>query len=164
MKGLDAWHEFRKQHSDNKKKFVREVMQNPKKFNQPKFDVSILKRWLKNEANISASAQRKNGDRRKTSVEREKVGRYPQMELKLAVHVRNYRLLGLPVDSYLLKHEAKIIFHELFPDKCPMPNIDTYHTDNDPKGMYPLEFSSCWRKAFMDRNNFSHQKLGKKNE
>ena len=137
-------------------------MRNPKLFNQPKFDVSILKRWLKDEENIRASAKRICADRRRTAVERQKVGKYPEMELKLVAHIKNYRALGLPVDVHVLKCEARSIFHELHPSKYPKVDLDNYDPADVAKGAYPLEFSNRWKINFMERNNLSHRKIGSK--
>ena len=137
-------------------------MRNPRKINQPKFDVSILKRWLKKKDAIRASAKTTNADRCKLSVARDKVGRYPEMELKLAANVKCLRSLGLPADAHTLKCEAQTIFHELYPRKYPLPDLDSYDHEDTDKGAYPLDFSDRWKTAFVKRNDFSRRKLGSK--
>ena len=59
VKGLDAWHELVEKHGANKNKFIREVMRDPlpNGLNQPKFDKTTLKRWIKKEPEYRASAK-----------------------------------------------------------------------------------------------------------
>ena len=58
VKGVDAWHEFVENHGANKKKFIREVMRAPLSngLNQPKFDKTTLKLWIKKEPEYCVSA------------------------------------------------------------------------------------------------------------
>ena len=58
LKGLDAWREFVEKHCANKNKFIREVMRAPfpNGLNQPKFDKTTLKQWIKKEPEYRASS------------------------------------------------------------------------------------------------------------
>ena len=157
VKALDQWYEFKEKHGDNKKKFVREVMKAEDGWNKSKFAPGTLRRWLKREVEYRASAKADKGDRRRQGIKRTDVGRYPEMEYPLAAHVRQLRDNGIPVETWMLEFEAKMIFHKLKPHKYPCPDIDS---DEDDAGLYPILFSPTWMRNFCKRHGFSFRTAG----
>ena len=59
VKGLDAWHEFIEKHDENRNKFIRGVMWDPfpNGLNQPKFDKTTLKQWIKKDPEYRVSSK-----------------------------------------------------------------------------------------------------------
>ena len=102
----------------------------PNGLNQPNFDKSNLKRWIKKEPEYRASANLARSHDRRQGILRQGNGKYPEMELKLAVKVKHLRALGLSVDKHVLKLEGRTIFHELKPRKYPSPLVGEYDPDN----------------------------------
>ena len=163
VKGLDAWYKFKEEVGDNKKKFCRVVMQAPLPdgFNKPKFQPLTLRRWLNDEKRYREDAAKQNADRRREGKTRSKDGRYPEMELRLACRVRHLRLMGIPIESWMLRFEGKSIFHEIYPENYPDPQADVLD-QMDELNVYPIQFSNTWQKNFMKRHNFSFRKLSTK--
>ena len=108
VKGLDVWYEFFEKRGVNKKKFVQEVMQSPlpNGLNQPNFDKTTLKRWIKKYPKYRASEKLARSRDCRQVILRQRDGKYPEMELKLAVNVKNIWAQGLSVDKHVLKLEG----------------------------------------------------------
>jgi hypothetical protein len=73
----------------------------------------------------------------------EPTAQYPLMEERLATWIRDFRSIGVPVETYMVDHEARTIFGKLYLDKV--------HRD----GSVNFKFSSTWRTNFFKRHNFS---------
>ena len=67
---------------------------------------------------------------RRQGVLRQRDGKYPEMELKLAVNVEYLMEIGLYVDKHVIKLEVRTIFHDLNPHKYPSPLVGEYDPDN----------------------------------
>ena len=121
VEGLDAWHKFSEKHSANKKKIIREVLWVllPKGLKQPKFDKTTLKRCINKESEYLASSKLASSRDRWKGILRQRDGKYPDMEIKIAVKVKHLRALGLSVNKHVLKLEVQTIFHKLNPCKYP---------------------------------------------
>ena len=74
--------------------------------NQPKFDKTILKQWIKKESDYCASANLANSHVCQQGIIRQRDGKYPEMEIKLAVNVKHLQALGLSVEKHVLKLEG----------------------------------------------------------
>ena len=81
--------------------------------NQPKFDKTTLKLWIKKEPEYCASANLASSRDRWQGILRQRDGKYLDMELKLAVNGKHLRSLGLSVEKHVLKLEGQTIFHEI---------------------------------------------------
>ena len=46
---------------------------------------------------------------------------YPDMEHRLAVHIRHLRACGIVVQTWMVDEEAKILLHQLYPQGFPNP-------------------------------------------
>ena len=64
-------------------------------------------------ANIARSHDRRQG------ILQQRDGKYPEIEIKLAVNVKHLWALGLSVDKHVIKLEGLTIFHKLNPCKYP---------------------------------------------
>ena len=88
------------------------------------------------------------------------IGHYPEMELELAEYVKNLRLLGVPVDTWMIREEAKRIFCKKNPEKYPTEEHISIYGDEELE--YPLKLSAHWMSSFLSRHNFSYRKLSTK--
>ena len=70
--------------------------------NQPNFDKTTLKQWIKKQPEYCASENLASSCDRRQGILRQRDGKYPEMELKLAVKVKHFRELGLSVDKHVL--------------------------------------------------------------
>ena len=102
----------------NKKEFVRYVAQ---KYGRPKFQPVTLRNWLKNREEIERSAHTLNSDRCSLTVPRERCGLFPNMEYALAAHIRDFRSVGMVVETWMVDDEAKVLLHQLYPVGFPNP-------------------------------------------
>ena len=165
---LDEWYKYKEEMGDNKKGFSKIIQKNKNtagedhSWNRPKFEAKTLRRWLKREQEYRESAKAMYDDRRNMGIQRESEGKYPEMEERLAAHIRYVRALGLPIESWMLEMEGKVIFHELFPNKCPKPNVLVNGNEVDDSSSYPIQFSNRWKEAFYQRHHFSLRKIGTK--
>ena len=46
---------------------------------------------------------------------------YPEMEFKLAAHIRDLRSVGMVVETWMVDDEAKVLLHQLYPVGFPNP-------------------------------------------
>lgn len=120
-----------------------------KNMNRPKFQRLQLNRLLASESQIRSSLKR---DRSK--VVREKEGRYPDMEKRLAEWIRDTRKGGVPVETWMIVEEGKVLLHRLYPKTYPCP--DDFADD------YPFKFSAKWKTAFFERHKFSRRLISKR--
>ena len=95
----------------------------PNRMNRPKFDKTTLKRWIKKEPEYRASANVSSSRNRRQGILRQRDGKYPEMELKLAVKVKRLWALGLSVDKHVLNLDILTIFHKLNPHNYPSPLV-----------------------------------------
>ena len=87
------------------------------------------------------------------------VGHHPEMELELAEYIRNLRLFGVPVETWMIHEEAKLIFCKKNSEKYPTEEHISIHGDEELQ--YPLKMlSNHWMGNFLDHHNFSYRKLG----
>ena len=156
VQGLNLWYKYKEEVGDNKSGFCKKLKTHDEWKSPATIEPKQLRRWLKNEEEQRKSAKKNGSDRRK-QVHREPMGKYPEMELRLAAVIRFMRSLGIPFESWMLAIEAKQIFHDLYPEVYPAPLLDG--NDDD---AYPLTFSNTWQKNFFKRNKFSFRKLGSK--
>ena len=96
-------------------------------------------------------------DRRRISVPRLKLGQFPEMEVRLASRLRHFRELGMPVETWMVSMEAKMLLHDIFPEQFPKPKFD----DSD-ETEFGFKCSRTWMDGFFSRKNFSRRALGKK--
>lgn len=119
---LDAWHENKSKEGTSqymgKAKFCKYI---GPKVAHPKFQKTQLNRFLAEEEDIRKSAKVTGKDRRALSVPRQKVGQYPAMEYRLAEYIRSLRSIGLPVETWMVKYESKLILHDLYPQRFSYP-------------------------------------------
>lgn len=94
----------------NKMKFCRWVC---RKYQCPTFQVCWLRSWLKRREAIELSASAMHLDWRRVPVPCQAVGQYPAMETTLAVRIRNMRDLGIVVQTWMVRFEAKLILNEV---------------------------------------------------
>ena len=139
----------------NKKAFCRWVA---REYNRPSYQPSTLRDWLKRRDAIELSARKKDSDRRRTAVQQQTVGQFPDMEDILAMRIRNLRSLGIVVETWMVDAEAREILYELYPTKFPDPS----NTDNWGDESSGFKASSTWRKRFFKRKNFTRRKIGKR--
>ena len=139
----------------NLKIFVRYVA---KEYKRPKFQPKTLRDWLKRRSEIEESGKKKHADRRYLAVVRECVGQYPEMEHRLAKRISNMRSLGIPVESWMVDMEAKILLHEIFPTLFPDNPVFDQSADDD----FGFKCSNSWRRNFFVRFGFTQRKIGKK--
>ena len=95
----------------------------PNGLNQPKFDKKKLKLWIKKDPEYRASENLSSSRDRRQGILLQRYGKYPEMELKLAINVKHLQALGLSVDKHVLKIEGRTIFHELNPRKYMYPLV-----------------------------------------
>ena len=126
------------------------------KFKRPDFHVKTLRNWLKDERYYREQAVKTQNYRRGQAKPRERTGKYPEMELRLATNIRYLRSLGMPVASWMIDFEAKLILHEFYPEQCPSPEVE-----HDPAA-FSFKCSDTWRINFMKRHKFSVRKIGTK--
>ena len=126
------------------------------KFKRPGFHVKTLRNWLKDERYYREQAVKTRNYKRGQAKPRERTGKYPEMELRLAANIRYLRSLGMPVASWMIDFEAKLILHELYPEQCPSPEVE-----HDPAA-FLFKCSDTWRIHFMKRHKFSLRKIGTK--
>ena len=117
VKGLDAWHESVEKHGSNKEKIITEVMRDPlpNGINQPKFEKTTLTQCIKKYPEYRASENLASSCDRRQGILRQRDGKYPEMEIKLAVNIKHLREIGLSVDKHVLELEGRTIFHKLNP-------------------------------------------------
>lgn len=120
-----------------------------KNMNRPKFQRIQLNRILDSESKIRAALKK---DRSK--LVREKEGRYPDMEKRLAEWIRETRKGGVPVETWMLVEEGKILLHQMYPTTYPPP--DAFNIN------YPFKFSRKWQAAFFQRHKFSRRLISKR--
>ena len=102
----------------NKKSFARYVAQ---EYGRPYFQPATLRKWIGNREAIEISAHTMHSDRRSLAVPRESWGMYPEMEFKLAAHIRDLRSVGMVVETWMVDDEAKVLLHEKYPKGFPNP-------------------------------------------
>ena len=81
------------------------------------------------------------------------------MDYFCAALIWYFRILGIPVETWMLEYEGKIIFHEVNPYIYPCPDIDGGHVNSN---QYPIKFSNTWQQNFLKRHKFSFRTLGTK--
>ncbi len=141
----------------NLSKFYRYVA---REYNRPKFQRKTLKYWLKIRVKIEKSSKRKNcpNDRCRMAILRDTVGRYPEMEIPLAARIRHYRSLGMPVETWMVDMEAKLLLHEHLPEQFPVePIFDTADDET-----FNFKCRRGWRTRFFKRYGFSLRTIGNK--
>ena len=80
-----------------------------------------------------------------------------EMEYRLAEKIRHIRELGVPVETWMVEMEAKIILHELYPQCFPEPTCDEEATET-----FGFKCSRGWMDGFFKRFNFTCRAIGKK--
>ena len=125
------------------------------KYIQPKLQRSSLNKWLRREEEIRASARKSFSHRCSRALPPQKVGQYPEMEYRLQATLRHLRMLGMPIETWMVRAEAKLLLHELYPRNFP----DLLTTDEK---SFPFKGSSMWMRGFFSRHNFCLQKIGKR--
>ena len=88
------------------------------------------------------------------------IGHYPEMEEDLAKYIRDLRSLGVPVETWMIREEAKRIFRKKAPEKYPTEADISIFGDEELE--YPLKMSNHWMRNFLERHNFSYRKLSTK--
>ena len=81
------------------------------------------------------------------------VRQYPRMEYHLATRIRHMRSLGIPVETWMVRADARELLHELYPEKFP----DSTVTSSD---MFPFQASDRLLRKFFKRHGFSLRKIG----
>ncbi len=114
---LDLWYE--KSTELGRRGFCRYIANKYKRKLQP----SQLRKWEKCKETIHESANKKNADRR-TQTQREQVGKYPDMEYRLAAWIRGMRQMGFVVETWMVNAEARTLLHELYPREFRQPPTD----------------------------------------
>ena len=111
---------------------------------------------MKDEQILRVNRQKKCNDRGHLTKPRVPYGKYPEMECHLADNIRYMRMLGMPVESWMLRLEGRLILHKLYPNEIQAPMFD----DREDEDSFPFKFSNTWKRDFLSRHNFSFQKLG----
>ena len=63
------------------------------------------------------------------------------MEYILASRIRTVCSLGIPVETWMVRADAREILHELYPSEFPDPSETAY-------GHHPFKASNTWLKRF----------------
>ena len=134
--------------------FVRYVQ---REYKRPNFQATTLRDWLKRRQDIEKLVSKKANHTRNHAVARQHVGQYPEMEHRLAERIRNMRDLGVPVESWMVIMEGKLLLHELIPKKFPELKFDGSDANN-----FGFKFSRTWMDGFFERFGFSRHTIGKK--
>jgi hypothetical protein len=170
---LDEWHsQVRAYEADKASGGIGKIVEPTKgslikwaaaKLNQPKLQRKTFNGWLKDEAKIRSQPKHRTSTYSNVHqgvARSDCISHFPSMENKLAVFIRNFRLLGPPVEFWMVIHEGKHLLRQESPDKYPSEEYIELYGDDDLD--YPLKFSWQWCRNFFNRHNFSFRKLGTK--
>ena len=80
-------------------------------------------------------------------------GLYPRMECHLASRIRHVRSLGIPIETWMVKSDAREILHDFYPNDFPDPAATSIEN-------FPFKASSTWLRSFFARHGFSLRKIG----
>lgn len=80
------------------------------------------------------------------------------MEERLAKQIRSWRSCGYPVETWMVVMEAKILFHDIFPNGFLEPKFDQIDEDDS----FAFKGSRGWLDNFFKWFGFNRRTIGKK--